>query len=49
MFIEPVDTRFQDRWAAWQEQGAARDRVTRQRLMIMGLVAAVAATMLLAL
>lgn len=43
MMLEPIqspviDHRFQDRWAAWQERGAASDRAARRLLVIVGAI-----------
>ena len=33
-----VDQGFEDRWAAWQARGAANDRATRRKLLILAAV-----------
>ena len=33
-----VDQGFEDRWAAWQERGAANDRATKRRLFIVAAI-----------
>ena len=30
-----VNQGFEDRWAAWQERGAANDRATKRKLFVM--------------
>lgn len=36
MPLEPfIDDGFEERWAAWQARGAARDRTTRRRLFVL--------------
>jgi hypothetical protein len=33
-----VDETLENRWAAWQARGAANDRATRRKLMILAVV-----------
>jgi hypothetical protein len=33
-----ADQGFEDRWAAWQERGAANDRATRRKLFIVAAI-----------
>lgn len=39
MPTEPfVDDGFPERWAAWQARGAARDRTTRRKLLVVAAI-----------
>jgi hypothetical protein len=39
MALEPfIDDGFEERWTAWQARGAAHDRTTRRRLVMMTVV-----------
>ena len=33
-----ADQGFEDRWAAWQERGAANDRATKRKLFIVAAI-----------
>ena len=41
-----VDQGFEDRWMAWQARGAANDRATRRKLIIMAAILLVSVAVL---